>query len=179
MFRLLGTFGWKVAVVEYFNVFWCLFLPPRPSRRSGVLLLPVHRAGPEDVRGVDGSWFWRAQHAGGPAAGPRREDHLPAAARLRRRRRGAVSETRRPEDHHPAQRDAGTHGVPHLRHQTQNMRGLFVFSASKRGRGLSDWWSSRASGPPRGLPALCIILSSCHSAVCLHQAREKTKWTLI
>ncbi|XP_056283098.1 tRNA (adenine(58)-N(1))-methyltransferase catalytic subunit TRMT61A isoform X2 [Pseudoliparis swirei] len=27
------------------------------TRRSGVLLLPVHRAGPEDVRGVDGSWF--------------------------------------------------------------------------------------------------------------------------
>uniref|UniRef100_A0AAQ4NXJ6 tRNA (adenine(58)-N(1))-methyltransferase n=1 Tax=Gasterosteus aculeatus aculeatus TaxID=481459 RepID=A0AAQ4NXJ6_GASAC len=94
----------------------------------------MKRQGPEDVRGVGRGGLRGDQHPGGPAEGPRRADRLPAAARLRRRplrsdrrrrcrpHRDQASDPRRLEDHHPAQRDARSHGVPDLRLQTQDLK---------------------------------------------------------
>ena len=108
------------------------------SRRSGLFVLSVHRAGPEDVRGSGGSGLWGDQHRGGPAESPRRENRLPAAARLRprplcsdgaRRRweNRSGPDLRQPEDHHPTQRDPRPHRVPHLRHQTQNLELTVIY----------------------------------------------------
>lgn len=101
-----------------------------------MLVLSMHRAGSEDVRGSGGSGLRGDQHRGGPAEGPRRENRQPAAARLRprpvcsdsaRHRRENGSRVcskpglHQPEDHHPAQRNTRSHRVPHLRHQTKNL----------------------------------------------------------
>lgn len=118
------------------------FLSVFVSRRSGLFVLSVHRAGSEDVRGSGGSGLRGDQHRGGPAESPRRENRLPAAAGLRprllrsdgARRRGESTshlcsgpDLRQPEDHHPAQRNPRPHRVPHLRHQTQNLELTVIY----------------------------------------------------
>lgn len=103
-------------------------------RRPRVLLLPVYRAGPADVRGARRSGLRGNQHPGSPAQGPRRPNRLPAVARLRPRVRRSSGERaskpnlRLPEDHHAPQRNARSHRVPHLRHQTQDLKlGVILF----------------------------------------------------
>lgn len=105
-------------------------------RRPGVLLLSMYRAGSEDMRCPGRTGFWGDQHPRGPAAGPRRANPLPAAARLWSRalrsdpvwrngenssHRGTKPDLRHPEDHHPAQRSARSHGVLDLRYQAENL----------------------------------------------------------
>lgn len=100
-------------------------------RRSALFFLAVYRAGSEDLRSSGRAGFRGDQHLGGSAEGPRRSNRLPAAAGLRLpservrgedgpRRRSETGRRRR-QDHHPAQRHPGSHRVPHLRHQAQNL----------------------------------------------------------
>lgn len=106
-------------------------------RRPGVLLLSMYRAGSEDMRCPGRTGFRGDQHPRGPAAGPRRANPLPAAARLWSRaccsdpawrngenssRRSTKPDPRHPEDHHPAQRSTRSHGVLDLRYQTKNLK---------------------------------------------------------
>ncbi|CAG03776.1 unnamed protein product [Tetraodon nigroviridis] len=92
--------------------------------RPALLFLAVHRAGPEDLRSSGPPGFRGDQHPGGSAAGPRRPDRLPAAAGLRLASERVPGEDGRRgrQDHHPAQGDPGPHRVPHLRHQSQDLR---------------------------------------------------------
>lgn len=106
-------------------------------RRPGVLLLSMYRAGSEDMRCAGRTGFWGDQHLRGPAAGPRRANPLPAAARLWSRalrsdpawrtrenssHRSTKPDLRHPEDHHPAQRSTRSHRVLDLRYQTKNLK---------------------------------------------------------
>lgn len=100
-------------------------------RWSAVLLLSMHRASSENMRGVAGSGLRRHQHHGGAAERVRCPNCLSTAARFRPRSRNhrggdsrCSSEPRLhlTEDHHAAQRNARPHGVPYFCYQTKNLK---------------------------------------------------------